>query len=568
MYLRKMKNKKTNRIYLSAVQGYRTAEGKSRTKTIKSFGYVDEFEKDYINPIEYFEGVVRKMNDDAQNNDESINIKLNESLVIGSSNRKNFGYAVLSHIYHQLELDDFIKNRQRSKNFQFDGNSILRLLLFGRILTPGSKKSTYERKEEYFEKFDFELHDVYRFLSFLITKKDDMQIWLNKRIKQHYQRDTSLVYYDVTNFYFEIDEQDELRKKGVSKEHRPDPIIQMGLFMDNMGIPISYGLFPGNTVDSETFRPMFGEIKRKFNLGKVIVVADRGMTTGDNIWYTQSGKDGYVLSYSILKSDATFKKYVLDEEDYVTNENGFKIKSRLIPRTINVTMTSGKKRKKTVDEKQVVFYCPKYAEKARRDRQPAIEKAMDLLNNPSRYTKSSIKGAAQYIKNIAFDKDTGVILEKEDYLLEFNEDLLREQEKYDGYYAIVTSEYKEDAKRIVEMYRGLWKIEETFKITKSDLETRPVFHSKQERIEAHFLTCFLALIIVRILEYRLNGKWSVTKLIEALQKSKCSFLQENYYHFNYYDEVLDDIGKEFNIDFSKKFMTQKEIKNVIAASKK
>jgi transposase len=239
----------------------------------------------------------------------------------------------------------------------------------------------------------------------------------------------------------EIDGQDEMRKKGVSKEHRPDPIIQMGLFMDNNGIPISYGLYPGNTLDKQTFRPMLGEIQRKFDLGRVIVVADRGMTTGDNIYYTLSAKDGYVLSYSVLGSDASFKKYVLDEKGYRSGEDGFKIKSRLYPREIKVTMESGKKKKVAVDEKQVVFYSPQYAEKARRDRAAVLEKARNLIENPAKYTRTTSQGAAKYVKNIAFDADTGEILESARKHLEFNTKLLAEEEKYDGYYAIVTSEY-------------------------------------------------------------------------------------------------------------------------------
>jgi len=568
MYLRKLKNKETGRIYLSIVHGYRTVDGKTRSKTIQSLGYLDELQKEYVDPIAHFEAVATEMNKKRQEESVPLTIDVDETMELDTNNRKNLGYAVLSDIYHELELDDFIKNRQRSRKFKFDCNSILRLLTFSRILYPSSKLNTFEHKDRYFEKFDFELHDVYRFLDFLIMKKEDLQIWLNDRIKMHYQRDTSLVYYDVTNYYFEVDRQDELRKKGVSKEHRPDPIVQMGLFVDNLGIPISYDLYPGNTVDTETFKPMLGELQRKYDLGRVIVVADKGITNSDNIWYTLSGKNGYVLSYSILGSTSAFKKYVLDEEGYRVEQDGFKIKSRLTPREINVTMQNGQKKKKTVHEKQVVFYNPKYAEKARKERAFVIEKARDLIKSPSKYNRATAKGATKYIKNIAFDKETGEILEKTVNILEFNEDLLKEQEKYDGYYAIVTSEYEESDSRILEIYRGLWKIEESFKVTKSDLAARPAFHWTEERIKAHFLSCFISLVVLCLFEHRMGDEFSSRTLIDTLKRASCSYLKENYYHFDFYDKTLKKIGDEFNIDFSRKYLPLSEIRKILATTKK
>jgi len=224
--------------------------------------------------------------------------------------------------------------------------------------------------------------------------------FVNDRIKLQYGRDTRLVYYDVTNYYFEIDEQDELRKKGVSKEHRPNPIVQMGLFMDTNGIPITFDLFPGNTNDCLTYRPILSRIQKEYELGKVIVVADKGMNTGDNIYYTLSAKDGYVFSMSVRGADKELKSYVLNEDGYEWYGNEYKRKSRLYPRTIKVTSSSGRKLNKTVDEKQVVFYSEKYAKRAKAERAAAIEKAIDLIKNPGKYTRSTSYGAASYVKNI------------------------------------------------------------------------------------------------------------------------------------------------------------------------
>lgn len=571
MYLKKVKNKKTGRIYLSIAQSYRDNSSKyPKATTIKSLGYLDELEKEYDDPVAYFNKEITRMNEQnaIDNSPITFSIGKDECISTDFANRKNFGYTALSKIYHELEINKFLINRQRHTKEDYDANAIMKLLLFSRLLYPASKKKTYENKSRFFEKSNFSLDNVYRCLSLFYKHKDALQLWLHEHIKNQYQRNTKLVYYDVTNYYFEIDEQDEMRRKGISKEHRPDPIVQMGLFMDTDGIPITYRLFPGNTPDKITLIPMLGKIQHDYSLGRIIVVADRGITTGDNIWYTLSAKNGYVLSYSVRGSDKKFKDYVLDENGYTDKGDNFKIKSRLYPREIRVTATNGKKMKKIVDEKQVIFYSTNYALKAKKDRAAALKKAKDLIRNPAKYNKSTSYGAAKYIKNLTFDSKTGEILESARQSLTFDEEKLREEEKFDGYYAIVTSEYKESSEKIIEMYRGLWKIEESFKITKSNFETRPVYLSLQEHIESHFLTCFIALVIVRILELRMEGAYSVTTMIESLRRASCSHIQENYFLFDYYDDVLFDIGKKLNIDFGKKCMRLGEIKIILGGVKK
>ena len=570
MYLKKNK-RSSGRVYLSIADGYRDKNrGHSRTKNIESLGYLDELQKQYDDPIAYFEQEIKKMNEHkaADKLSMTFSISPSERIATNSTNRKNFGYAALSKIYHELDINSFMNSRQRSSKSDYDANAIMKLLVFSRLLYPASKKKTFENKEIFFEKTNFSLDDVYRCLSFFNKHKDALQLWIHERIKAQYNRNTDLVYYDVTNYYFEIDEQDDLRRNGVSKEHRPDPIVQMGLFMDTDGIPITYKLFPGNAPDKTTLIPMLSRIQQDYSLGRIIVVADKGLTTGDNIWYTLSAGNGYVLSYSIRGADQEFKNYVLNENGYVDKGDDFKIKSRLYPREISVTTTKGKKMKKPVDEKQVVFYSPKYAKKAKQDRAATLEKARALIKNPSKYNKSTSYGAAKYIKNIAFDSQTGEILESARQSLSFDEEKLRQEEKFDGYYAIVTSEYKESPEKIIEMYRGLWKIEESFKITKSDFESRPVYLSLEDHIDAHFLTCFVALVIVRILENRMIGKYPVTAMLESLSKASCSHIKENYYLFDYYDDVLDNIGNVLDIDFGIKCMSLGDIKIILGKVKK
>ena len=228
---------------------------------------------------------------------------------------------------------------------QYDSNTIMKMLVYSRLLFPVSKKSSYDNRERFFENTDYSLDDVYRCLSFLDKHRENLQVWMNDRIKKNYGRDTSLIYYDVTNYYFETDEQNDFLRKGVCKEPRPNPIVQMGLFIDNKGIPITYELFPGNTNDCLTYRPNLGLIKKQFDLGRVITVADKEMTTGDNIWYTINTPthDGYVFSMSIRGAEKSLKNYVLKEDEYEWLGTEYKRKSRKCPRTIQVTSVTGKK---------------------------------------------------------------------------------------------------------------------------------------------------------------------------------------------------------------------------------
>ena len=571
MFLKKTPNK-SGRINLAIVDGYYDkASKKTKHKVIESLGYLDELEKQYDDPIDYFTKRAKKLTEEKKARQAPINFTFYDSdrLCVGDNLRKNFGYTALSNIYHELELDKFLNNRQRHTKESYDANTILKMLVYSRILAPASKKSSFDHREMFFEKTNYSLDDVYRCLSFLNKHKETIQVWINDKIKENYGRDTSLIYYDVTNYYFETDEQNDFLRKGVSKEHRPNPIVQMGLFMDNNAIPITYELFAGNTNDCLTYRPNFGRIKKQFNLGRVISVADKGMTTGDNIWYTINtpAHDGYVFSMSIRGAEKSMKKYVLDDDGYVWLGKEYKRKSRKYPRTIQVTSTSGKKIKKQVDEKQVVFWSEKYAKRAKAEREATLAKARDLAANPGSYTRATSYGAAKYVKKVDYDKDTGEILTASS-ILDIDEDLIREEEALDGYYMLLTSEMDTPDDKIIDMYRGLWRIEESFKITKSELEARPVYVWTREHIEAHFLTCFVALTISRILEMKLEHKYSAGRIIDSLSRAECSLLQQNYYVFDYYDEVLKDIGKVMNIDFSKRIRTLGEIKKVIADSKK
>jgi transposase len=569
MYLKRTPQK-SGRIYVSIVDSYYDKNKKNaRQVTLEKLGYLDELEKQYDDPISFFSQKVEQMKKEKELKNAPISFDFyhTDEIELNTNFRKNFGYSVLSSIYHELNLHTFLINRQRHSNEEYDANTITKMLIFSRLLFPASKMKSHQNKNMFFEKDNYSLDDVYRCLTFLNKHKDTFQLWINNQIKKLYGRDTNLVYYDVTNYYFETDKIDDFKKKGPSKEHRPNPIVQMGLFIDNKGIPITYQLFPGNTNDCLTYRPNLSRIKKEYDLGKVVVVADKGMTTGDNVWYTLTAGDGYVFSMSIRGADKELKNYVLNDNGYEWLGKEYKRKSRLYPRTIQVTSTTGKKIKKTVHEKQVIFYSEKYDKRAKSERAAVIAKAQDLMANPGKYNRATSYGAACYIKNIDFDKETGEILNTSKGL-HLDLDKLREEETLDGYYAIVTSEFEETDDKIIEMYRGLWRIEESFRVTKSDLEARPVYVSREDHIQAHFLTCFVSLVIARILEVKMNYQYNISQMLESLKKSECTYMQMNYYLFDYYDDVLRNIGNRFGIDFSKRIRSIGEIKKILADTKK
>ena len=567
MYLKKSFNKKTGRTQLAIVHGfYDPIKKTSRSKTIKNIGYLDVLEKEYNDPIAYFTKMAKEMDKEFRENEE-IKFSFSSTSKMNLDTKPiNLGYLPLSQIFHSLKINKFLDKYQSNKKLSYKLSKMMELLVYSRILYPSSKKKAYENKDRFFEKFDFSIDSVYRSLSYFNDCKENLQAFVHEEICKSYGRDTSLVYYDVTNYYFELDYQDDLKKKGISKEHRPEPIIQMGLLMDSNSIPISYKLFPGNTNDCETLIPVITDLKKKYNTKKMIVVADKGLNTHKNIVLNTIKGNGYVFSQSIRKAHKELKDYVLDESNYNISDSGFKIKSRIYPREINVHDINGRVKKVRIDEKQVIFYSPDYAARARHERENTIKKAYDLINNPSKYNSSTSYGCSKYINNISFDKETGEISNGQ--ALSFNLDKLQEDEKYDGYYAIITSELDKTDSEIIDIYRGLWKIEETFKITKSNLEARPVYVSLEEHIQGHFLTCFISLIILRLLEQKLNHKYSIARLVEALTDYNAINLESNIYKMTSYNTVLEDIGAAFNIDLSLSMRTRQSIKNILASVKK
>ena len=600
MYLNKLK-KPNGDIYLSIREKYHVPGKGSRERTVESIGYLSVLKKTVDDPIAYYDQYAKQLTEEknAEKN-QTVEIDKTEELTVGTNDTRNVGYGVFKTLYKMLDLDKFWNWKTRGKKTKFSTDQIFRLLTFSRALNPGSKKYTLENKDFFFEPFNgFSLDDIYHALDIIAANQNELQKWVFEHSKKICERDISTSYFDCTNYYFDIshpdvDELDDdgkavdqdgnpvpakYRKRGPEKNHRPDPIVEMGLMMDANGIPVAYDLFPGNESEKVHMRPIIERIKKEYDDCRIIFVADRGLNTSDNIYWLNGDnksdvneRDGYVYGQTIRGADAEFKSWVLsggyktetvdDDGEKIT----FKHKSRIFPKELHVNVTKpgskkpGKKSVK-VDQKQMVYYSEKYARKQKADRDAMIARANDLIKHPKKYDRVTAKGSAAYVKNIAFDKSTGEIIDGRS--LELDMEKINEEEKYDGYYSIVTSELQMKDEEMRRVYRGLAKIEDSFKVTKTFFETRPVYVRTNDHIDAHFATCFLALVLERLLEHKLDHRYPTGQIIDSIKKYNCTHLDTNNWQFTYYDEVIDACGKSLDMDLKKKYRTQQEIQRLL-----
>jgi transposase len=582
VFLKKSTRKADGRTYLSIVEGFRDEGGVTRTKTVRSLGYLDVLKDDYPDPVAHFTKLAAEMAAEARQAAEPTTISFHpaERMRADGEERKNLGFCALSKIYHELGLADFFKNRQRRRAFELSADQVMRLLVFDRILSPGSKRAAHQSRGRYFDSFNLSLDDVYSSLSHVASLKDALLAHLDGKVSEAYGRSAELFYYDVTNYYFEVDRPDTdekrgvQRKKGVSKEHRPSPIVQMGLLMDSNALPVGYDLFSGNVHDAQTLLPVLANSRTGPGADRMVIVADRGLCTGDNIAAALGKGDGYVFSHTVRGAPARLKEWVASDDGYHADgsEKGFRIKSRMATRRITVTAREKDKKqpRKTkqveITEMQVAYYSPKYAARAREERADAVAKAQAMVASPPKLKAMIERTAAKYVEGLTVSSD-GEILEAEE-VLRFNEERLAAEERLDGFYLICTSEVGMTAAEVIDAYRGLWRIEETFKVTKSDLSARPVYLSREDRIAAHFLVCFIALLILRILQLRTGWKHSAAAIAKTLGQASGVLEGENWYLFDHYDYVLEDIGQACGIDFSKRRLSKGSIRRLVGSTKK
>ena len=570
------------RINLSFVQGYRDpVTKKPKHRVIENLGYVDEYLDVYEDPIAHFREVARlrtkEMKEEEAKKEIFLGSVFTDELMDENENAmRHLGFLPLSSIYHELKIDRFLINRQRSKSIDYSLNDVMQLLVYTRVLAPGSKRASFLQKETMAGSFNCDWYDVYRALDYFAEFREALLLHLHEQVKINYGRKTHVVFYDVTNYYFEIDQEDDFRRKGFCKHNTRNPLVQMGLLLDAEAIPISYRLFKGNTHDSQTMMPLLQETREAYGLEKIVVVADKALNSGDNVAFLMAKGDGFIFSQKIRGAAPELKAYVFDPADYVKREGVlrsgeempvFRMKSRPFPQEFWVTYADERKRQVSLDVKQIVCYNELYARRQKHKREEVLKKAYRIVAHPKRYNKKEAGGALRYVKNINYDQKTGECVNVK-RVPELDLEKIAEDEKYDGYYAIITSEVDMADHEVVRTYHGLWEIEHSFRITKSNLKSRPVHVSLEQRIEGHFLTCYIALLILRLLGKRLKEKYSPEQIIESLKKYQSCFVKDNVFRLTYFDPVIKDIGEMLNLTLNQRYLKTGEIRQLIADSKK
>ena len=525
---------------------------------------------------------------------------------------KNVGYKFLESVYEDLGISQAIRLLKSRSKIEYDVDGILKLLVFNRILGSKSKKKCFEGKDLFYGQITTteDLNHIYKALDFLATNSKKIQNRINTKIKNSsIERVTNLTYYDVTNYYFEtmygdddiyeLDENNEVvkdekgkplivekgfRKKGVSKENSKGPIVQMGLFIDNNGIPVSHKLFPGNTQDKTTFKDVLEHDVDEMDLGKIVVVADNGMNTQENKYLLVNKGNGYIVSKSVKKSWTTIGPWALDNKDYIEIKNTlgevvFKYKSRINEIELTYRNTDGTKSKKTVKEKEIIYWSKKHYEKEIHQNKKFIEYLEACKENPDKL-KDKQRKSQEFIEVLDIDKKTGEVIKTKKVVV-FLEEKLKKYKETLGFYSIVTSEIEEDDKEIINRYHGLSRIEDSFRIIKSDLEGRPIYVWTEEHIKAHFLICFIALTIIRIIQYKIlqyenkstlnvDG-WeqgiAAEKLKEALLRYQCSVDKNGICLFTGIDSELKKIYSALKIKYDLKSPTITELNKLLSKIK-
>lgn len=492
--------------YVRVVHSYRDSEtNKPKMKVIKNYGNLEKLLKQDKNFLEKLEKEIKEKNERLKEStiDKIKKIETNnfekEGLV-----RRNYGYLVYEKIWQELGMSRWIKDIKTRSKIEIE--EILKQLVFQRLLTPSSKKSAYDHREDYVDfRNDLILEDYYRVLDIIYDEKEKLEKHLNSTLKKKFNRELNVVLYDVTTYYFESVKKDEIKGFGFSKDNKVNQVqVVMGLLIDNNGIPVGYELYPGNTSEFSTLYPVIKNLKEKYKLKKVIVAADRGLNSGKNLLLLKELGLDYVMAYKLKGAKKEIKEKLF--EDGYTIEKEFKYK--LIEHVKEIRV-DGKVEK--IQDNLLLGYSEKRAKKDKADRQRLLDKADKLLNKPSMMKQELKKGGKKFIKVTKGNLD-----------IELDVKQIEEAEKMDGFFAIEYSQKELTGREVREIYGSLWKIEDSFRVLKTNLEARPIFVWSEKRIRAHFLICYLALVIERYLEKLLkdnNVNLSTAKIQEAIRNT-------------------------------------------------
>ena len=525
MRLKTSKSKNATLFYI--IKDYTNMNGKRTTKIFEKLGNQKQVEERFgkENTIDEIKKYIDKLNN--EDKEELLKREFNPNKRISPGLKRNFnvGYLFLEKIYNQLKLKDICKVIQNNYRFHFDLNEILSYLVYARIIFPSSKLETFKQCQNFIEQPSFELHDEYRALSYIADNIDFIQESLFNNSKNIIDRNSKVIYYDCTNYFFEIDEEDELRKYGISKEHRPNPIVGMGLFMDGDGIPLSFNIYPGNQNEQKTLIPEETKIINDFKLDdtKIILCTDAGLASDEIKKFNIQDNRGFVITQSLKKLKDEYKEKIFDKSDWripndlknvynlKTIENDESLKEKYYDTLFYKIIET---ETKSVKQDLIVTFCFKYFDYNRNIRNNQIERAKKSIetNNVTRKGKNQ-NDYRRFINSTPLTEN-GEVAENMNYSI--NEDIIKEEEKYDGFYALTTN-LTGNINEILKITKGRWEIEESFRIMKSDFLARPINLSREDRIKAHFMTCFISLLIYRILEKKLDYKYTTAEILNTLK---------------------------------------------------
>lgn len=532
---------------------------------------------------------IRLMNE-AEKEDAAIyTIELNSGtdLVMDEQRRYNGGYLFLQSIYYELGLHKICRAISNRHSFEYDLNDIMSRLIYTRILYPSSKRSSYQDSKRFIEKPSFELHDIYRSLSVIAQESDYIQSRLFKNSASIVDRRTDIIYYDCTNFYFEIEQAEDDKQYGASKENRPLPIVEMGLFMDMDGIPIAFGITPGNESEQNTMIPIEKKILEKFGLSQFVVCTDAGLSSGTNRFFNDynraDGKRSFITTQSIKKLRAHLKEWALDptgwrlagsssgiqynirELDDEQDKEKLFFKSRWIKEPVTVHM-DGKTETIVMEQQLIVSYSIKYRDYLRAIRNGQVERARKMIaRGETAMGRKRQNDPKRFIETDHTTQDGEVAEKAVSYI---DESIIADEESYDGFYAVCTN-LEDDPETITRVNKRRWQIEECFRIMKSDFEARPAYVKRQDRILAHFITCFIALIVYRYLEKKLSDRYTISQIIPALKEMDFMKYEGKGYQPVYTrNDLTDALHRAFGFCTSKQIVPVKSMRNICSQTKK
>ncbi|HRT84843.1 MAG TPA: IS1634 family transposase [Bacteroidales bacterium] len=547
-------------------------DGKEHTKIVEKLGTYAELEKKLNgqDPIEWAKKYIEELNQKEKEESREVIVKYSPSKVIPKGEQRSFngGYLFLQKIYHELKLDKLCKDISRKYKFEFNLDSILSRLLYARIIYPASKLATFELSKQFIEQPDFELQHIYRALEFLAKESDLIQSSLYNNSLRISKRNTGILYYDCTNYFFEIEQEEGLKQYGPSKEHRPNPIVQMGLFMDGDGVPLAFSINKGNTNEQLTLKPLEQKILSDFDLSKFVVCTDAGLASYSNRKFNSKGERAFITTQSIKQLKRHLMEWALDPKDWYLPDDG---------RIYDITKLDEKKDKDKVfykerwinenglEQKIVVTYSIKYRDYQRKIRNSQIERAQKAIASKSiKLKKCNPNDYKRFIAKSYYTVD-GEAAKHEKYSIDTK--LISKEEAFDGFYAVCTN-LEDDASAIIKVNRRRWEIEECFRIMKSEFKARPVYLSRDDRIIAHFTTCFIALVIYRLLEKKLKEKYTCYEIFDGLREM--DFLEvkgEGYVPCYTRTDFTDDLHEAFGFRTDYQIVSTSNMKKIIKSTK-